>query len=86
MKKLKKCELLVSVNNPTSREIVRGQFDFHSVPGENLDVTHSHLSGNMCQYFVVVVKLNSEFGVRESFRHLSLDLNWFFFVVGHRLE
>ena len=56
---------LVAIGDPTSAEVVGGQFHLHLVAGQDSDVVHPHLSGDVGEHLVPVLELNPEHGVRE---------------------
>jgi hypothetical protein len=57
--------LLVSIGDPTSGEVVRGEFNLYLVARKDADVVHAHLSGNMGQNLVAVFELDPKHGVWE---------------------
>jgi hypothetical protein len=65
--------LLVSVGDATSGEVVWGEFHLHLVAGENTDVVHPHLSGDMCQDCMAVFEFDLEQGVRQRFEDLAFQ-------------
>src|SRR6187397_2522163 len=50
-------DLLVSIGDATSAEVVRGELHLHLVSGEDADVVHAHLSGDVGQHLVAVLEL-----------------------------
>jgi hypothetical protein len=58
-----------------SIEVVGGQLDDHPVAGEDADVVHAHLPGDVRQDAVAVGQLHPEHGVREGFDDGPLDLD-----------
>jgi hypothetical protein len=71
--------LFVSIGDPTSGEVVRGEFNLNLVAGEDTDVVHPHLAGDMGQDLVAIFKLDPEHGVRErlgdcAFKHNRIVL------------
>jgi hypothetical protein len=56
--------LLVSIGDPTSGEVVRGEFNLDLVTGQDSDVMHPHLSGDMGQNLVAVFELDTKHCVR----------------------
>lgn len=76
--------LLVAVHDPTTGQIVRAQFDDHTVFGEDADVVLPHLSRNVCKNFMAVRQLNAEHRVGKSFNYCALDLDDTVFF-GHNL-
>src|SRR3954453_1970682 len=64
---------LVPVGDPASAEVVRSELHLHPVPGEDADVVHAHLPGDMRQHLVSVLQLNSEHGVGQRFDDGALE-------------
>jgi len=56
-------------------QIIRGQFDRHLVPGQDANVMHAHLAGNMAQHYMAVFQFDAERCVGEVFQHLTLHLD-----------
>ena len=56
--------LLVAVRNATPGEVVRSELYLNLVAWQNADVVHAHLSGDMRQYFVAILELDTEHSVR----------------------
>jgi hypothetical protein len=67
--------LLVSIGDPTSGEVVRGQFDLDFVSRKDPDVMHAHLSGDVGQHFVAVFELDAKHRIRERLYDRSLEQN-----------
>ena len=65
--------LFVSVRDATSGEVVWGEFHLHLVAGENTDVVHPHLSGDVRQDCVAVFELDLEHCVRQRFEDLAFQ-------------
>jgi hypothetical protein len=71
--------LLVSIGDPTSGEVVRGEFNLNLVSRENTDVVHPHLSGDVGQNLVAIFELDPKHGVWEglgdcAFKHNRIVL------------
>src|SRR4051794_33817631 len=71
--------LLVPVDDPTPREVVRRELHHHAVLGEDPDVVLAHLAADVGQDLVTVAQLHPEHGVRESLDDGALDLDHTFF-------
>src|SRR4051812_36003934 len=71
--------LLVPVDDPTPREVVRRELYHHAVLGEDPDVVLAHLAADVGQDLVPVAELHPEHGVRESLHDGALDLDHTFF-------
>src|SRR5579885_38426 len=69
----------VSVGDPTSGEVVRGDLDLDAVSGEDADTVHPHLSGGVGQDFVAVLQSHLEHGVGERLDDLSFHDDRVFF-------
>jgi hypothetical protein len=70
----------VTIRYPASIEIVGRQLHHDSVSGQDPDVVHPHLAGNVSQYFVAVVEFDPKHGVGKGFYYLSLNLNSVFLL------
>src|SRR5436309_12805287 len=57
--------LLVPVGDPTSAEVVRGELHLDAIPGQDADVVHAHLPGDVGQHLVPVLELDPEHGVGQ---------------------
>lgn len=56
---------LVSIGDPTSGEVVWGEFNLNLVARQDTDVVHPHLSGDVGQNLVAVFEFDAEHRVRE---------------------
>src|SRR5680860_2563 len=63
--------LLVPVGDATPAEVVGSELDLHLVAGEDPDVVHPHLPGDVGEHLVPVLELDTEHGVRKRFDHRS---------------
>src|SRR5262245_5472180 len=63
---------LVPVGDATAPEVVRGELDLHPVAGEDPDVVHPHLPGDVCEHLVPVLELDTEHRVGQRLDHRSL--------------
>lgn len=70
--------LFRSENDPGSAQIVRCQLNCHLVAGKNTDVVHAHLSGDMAQDHMPIIKFDLEGGIGEVFENLTLHLDVIF--------
>jgi hypothetical protein len=59
--------LFVSERNATFSQVVRRHFDPHLVAGQDPDVMHAHLAGDVCDNGDTVVELYAKHGVGEGF-------------------
>ena len=66
-------ELLVPVGDPASAEVVGGQLHLHPIAGQDPDVVHPHLPGDVREHLVAVLELDPEHGVGQRFDDRSLD-------------
>lgn len=71
----RRCLLLESVRDATTREVVRREFDPNAVPRQNPDEVHPKLPGDVGQHTVAVFKFDGEHGVRKRFKNRSLDFD-----------
>src|SRR3954447_25834224 len=71
--------LLVPVDDPTPREVVRRELHHHAGLGEAPDVVLAHLAADVGQDLVTVAELDPEHRVRESLDDGALDLDHTFF-------
>src|SRR6516164_710031 len=62
-------------HDASTTQIVRGQFNGHLVAGEDADVVHAHLAGNVTEHDVPVFQLHSKRSVRKILQNLALHLN-----------
>lgn len=67
------CGLLISIRDSTATEVVRGQFDLHSVARKDPDVVHPHLPADVRKHFVSVVKFDTEHRSWKWFYDLSFQ-------------
>src|SRR4029450_8125170 len=67
--------LLVPVGDPAAIQVVRGELDDDAVAGEDADVVHAHLPGDVGQDLVPVCQLHPEHRVREGLDDGALDLD-----------
>ena len=65
--------LLVPVGDATSVEVVGGELHLDAIPGQNPDVVHPHLPGNVGEYLVAVLQFHPEHGVRQGFDDRALQ-------------
>ncbi len=71
--------LFCAIGDPATAEIIRGQFNRHSIPGQDPNVIFAHFPGNMGEHNMTIVELNPEHGVGKWFNNGSFDFNGFFF-------
>src|SRR6478735_8781990 len=72
--------LLVAVDDPTSREVVRRELHHHAVLGEDPDVVLAHLAADVGENLVPVAQLDAEHGIRQGLHDRALDLDHAFFL------
>src|SRR4051812_33129956 len=68
-------DLLVPVDDPATRQVVRRQLHHDPVVREDADVVHTHLAADVCQDLVAVLELDLEHGVRKRLDDSALDLD-----------
>jgi hypothetical protein len=61
---VKSFDSLESVYYPTTIEVVWGKFNQHLVPGQDPDVVHPYLAGDVGQHNVSVRQLNAKHRIR----------------------
>ena len=71
--------LLVPIGDPTTSQVVRCQLNLDAITGENTDVMHPHLSGDVGQHFVAVFEFDAEHGVRQRLGDRSFQNDRVFF-------
>jgi len=57
--------ILVAIRDTASGEVVGSEFNLHLVAGQNADVVHPHLSGDVRQDLVAILEFDPEHCVRE---------------------
>ena len=60
-------ELLITVGNSPSSQVVRRHFHLDAIARKDADVMHSHLPADVRKHFVTVLELDPEHGVRKRF-------------------
>ncbi len=68
-------ELLVSISDTTSCEVIWTQFYDHTILRKDADVVLSHLPGDVCQHNMPIGQLHAEHRVRERFCHNAFDFD-----------
>ena len=63
----------------TPRQVVRGEFYSYLVPGQDTDVVHTHLAGDVSQDHMPVFELDPESCIRQVLYDLALHLNYVVF-------
>src|SRR5437868_6822390 len=72
--------LLVPVDDPTSREVVRRELHHDAVLGEDPDVVLAHLAADVGENLVSVGQLDPEHGVRKGLHDGALHLDHAFLL------
>src|SRR5678816_4932474 len=70
--------LLETEGDAAAREVVRGQFDLHTVTRKNPDVVLAHLPGDLREHGLAALELDAEHRARQGLDHLALDLDLLF--------
>lgn len=65
-------ELFIPEYDPTPGQIIQAHFHSHLITWKDPDVVHPHLSGNGCQYFVPVFKLDFKHCITQRFNDNSI--------------
>src|SRR3954453_14409086 len=69
------CQLLVAVDDPSARQVVRRQLHDDPVIRKDTDVVHPHLAADVREDLVTVLQLYLEHGVRQRLDHGALDFD-----------
>ena len=64
----------MAVSDTTLREVIGRHLNLHLVAGQNLDVVHAHLAGDMGNNLMPVLQFDAEHGVTERFGDGSVKL------------
>src|SRR4051794_34020357 len=70
---------LVAVGDTTTGEVVGSELYLNLVSGQDADVVHAHLSGDVRQNFVAIFELDTEHGVRQRFDNGAFEHDGVFF-------
>src|ERR1700749_2322702 len=62
-------------HDASTTQIVRGQFHGHLVAGEEADVVHPHLSGDVTENHVPVLQLHTKRRIGKILENLTLHMN-----------
>src|SRR6267142_2230109 len=73
--------LLGAEHDASARQIVGRQLNRHLVPGQDADVVHAHLAGDMSQSYMAVLQLHANRRVRQGLADLARHLDRLF--LGH---
>src|SRR3954453_7355158 len=74
--------LLVPIGDSTSAEVVPCGLNLDAVSGQDADVVHAHLPGDVGQHLVAVLELDPEHGVRQRLDHRPLEDDRVFLGLG----
>src|SRR6204780_604724 len=66
------------VDDPRAVQVVGGGLAAHAGPGEDADPEAAHLAGDVPEYHVIVVELDSKHGVGQRLDHLALEFDLVF--------
>ena len=66
------------IDNAASLQVIRRNFHDHAVARHDPDEVLSHLAGDVRHHLMTVLQLNSKLRIRESFDHITFDLDCFF--------
>src|SRR5580693_5434747 len=61
--------LLVPVNNPAARQVIRRKFYRHAISRQDTNKILAHLSRNMGQHLVLIFQLHAKHGIRKRLDH-----------------
>ena len=65
-------ELLVTIGDSPSGQVVSGNLDLNAVSGENANVMFSHFAAQVTKNFMSIIQLDSEVPTFERFNRLAL--------------
>ena len=71
-------ELLEAVGDAAAVQVVHRQLHGHAVAGQDLDVVHAHLAGNVGEDGVAILELHLEHRVGQGFEHRALEFDYIF--------
>src|SRR5947207_2960639 len=74
--------LLVAVCDSTPAEVVGSELHLNPIAGQDPDVVHPHLAGDVREHLVSVLELDPEHGVGQRLHHRSLDQDRVVFGLG----
>src|SRR5919106_3754182 len=74
--------LLVPIRDTTPGQVVGRELHLDAVPGEDPDVVHPHLPGDVGEHLVTVLELDPEHCVRKRLDHRPLDEDGVIFGLG----
>lgn len=70
--------LLEAVGDAAAVQVVHRQLHGHAVAGQDLDVVHAHLAGNVGEDGVAILEFHLEHRVGQSFEHRALEFDYIF--------
>ena len=71
--------LLASPGDPALGQIIGRHLNGYLVTGQDLDIVHSELAGNMCQNGVSIANVNIEHSIRQCIDYDALNLDYVVF-------
>lgn len=71
--------LLVAIGNAAALQVIWSELHLHLVSGQDSDVVHPHLSGDVSQNFVSVVEFDAEHRVWKRLENGPFKQNCVFF-------
>src|SRR5438105_2476657 len=74
--------LLVAIGDSAAGEVVRRQLHLDAIPGQDADVVHAHLSGDVSEDLVSIVELHAKHRVGERFGDLPFQHDGVFLGLG----
>jgi hypothetical protein len=72
--------LLVPVNDPAAREVIRRKLDRDAIPGQNADEILAHFAGDVGQHLMLVLELDAKHRVRKGLNDGCHHFNGVFFT------
>ena len=70
--------LLEAVGDAAAVQVVHRQLHGHAVAGQDLDVVHAHLAGNVGEDGVAILELHLEHRVGQGFEYRALEFDYIF--------
>ena len=71
--------LTLAVDDAALGQVIRGDFDSHSVTRDNTNEILSHLSSDMGQDLMSIFQFDHELGIRQRFHNLAFGSHRLFF-------
>jgi hypothetical protein len=73
-------KLFETVRDSSTGQVIRGQFDHHSIARQDANEVHTHLSRNFYEYSHLVLQFDSKHAVRKIFFDDTLEFDTLFLL------